>query len=158
MCKGGKPSDSACRLSELSSLLHAHLHPRRPQSEARVLNLERLVDAQEAIIPHHLSQDDLDLEHGEQAADADPRAVGKWRESVRALLIPLEALPAGWVHLVDVVTPYIGVEQGHGWAQVDKGAFWDGYSLDDDILGGCAVVGRCCGGLVAKIKKARGAG
>lgn len=135
----------------LSSLLHAHLHPGRPQSEARVLNLERLVDVQEAIIPHHLSQDDFDLEHGEEAADADSRAVRKWRESVRALLVSLEALPPGWVHLVDVVTPYVGVEQGHGWAKVDEGAFWDGYSLDDDILGGCAMVGRCCDGLVAKL-------
>lgn len=69
-----KPS-FGCMLFARSNPLKPYLHPRRTQSEAGVLDLERLVDAQEAIIAHHCSQDDLDLKHGEQPPYTDPRTV-----------------------------------------------------------------------------------
>lgn len=128
----------------LSYFLHPHLHACRPQSEAGILDLERLFDAEEAIVPHHGSQYDLDLEHGEQSAYADPRAVGKYREGIGVLLVALQALPACRVDLVDVVTPDLRVEQGYRWADVKEGALWDGHTLNYDILAGCAVVGGCC--------------
>lgn len=69
---------------------------------------------------------------------------------LRVLLFALLALPACRIHLVDIFTPYAGVEQRNGRTEVNKGALWDGYPFNNDIVARCAVVCCRCDPLVAR--------
>lgn len=117
--------------------LDLDLHPSLgPQQRARIQQLKVCaVNGLEVKLAQDLNDDDLELDHRHDLADAHPRPLHEGREGIRiGRGGALQPVPAVRVELVTVGAPDGGVVLHDGRVHDDGGALGDGDALYDDVL------------------------